>query len=343
MIIRAKAPFRLEFAGGGTDVPPFNDDHGGLIFNATIDQFAYCSISPRQDNEFKVHSLDYNIIARFKEEKDFDFDGNLDLVKAVIKRMAKYNQFKQVGMDIVLYSDIPAGSGLGSSSTVCVALVGAMATYYRIPLSRYEISHLAYEIERIDLGIAGGLQDQYAAAFGGFNLMEFHPNLKVVVNPFRVTTEVKNDLQYHLVLVNTGKSRMSDGILRDQTDVYKTEPEKVLPFYLKVKEIATQMKNAVVSGECREFGLLLDEAWKNKKMISTKIATEQIELLYSTAKRNGAIGGRIMGAGGGGHMLFYVDDVVNRRPLISALEALGAKHVPFNFDDFGLQTWVAKD
>ncbi len=300
MIIHSKAPFRLEFAGGGTDVPPFTDDYGGMVFNSTIDHYAYCMISPREDDEFNVHSLDYDIIAHFKDENDLEFNGELDLVKAVIRRMTKLNDINAKGMDVVLHSDIPAGSGLGSSSTVCVALVGAMVRYYRIPMSQAEIARSAYEIERIDLGIAGGLQDQYAAAFGGFNLMEFNANLEVIVNPLRISQDVKNELLYHLVLINTGKARMSDGILRDQVGIYVNNPEKVIEHYLILKGLAVKMKNAVVSGECEKFGIMLEEAWMNKKQISEKISNEHIEELYECAKQNGAIGGRIMGAGGGG-------------------------------------------
>src|SRR6056297_473879 len=140
MIIRSKAPFRLEFAGGGTDVPPFPTQHGGIIFNATIDNYAYCSITPRQDSEIKVHSLDFNIIASFKDKNDLELDeSELDLVKAVLNRMTELNESNNKGMDVVLHSDIPAGSGLGSSSTVCVALVGAIARYYRMPLTQDEI------------------------------------------------------------------------------------------------------------------------------------------------------------------------------------------------------------
>lgn len=343
MIVRSKAPFRLEFAGGGTDVPPFTDDYGGIIFNATIDHYAYCSIKPRDDHEFNIHSLDYNIIAQFKDEKDMKFDGNLDLVKAVIQRMSKFNEGKTTGCDVVLHSDIPAGSGLGSSSTVCVALVGAMARYYRLALNQNEIAHLAYEIERIDLGIAGGLQDQYAAAFGGFNLMEFKKDLEVIVNPLRIPPDIKNEILYHLILINTGKARYSDGILRDQVGIYTSTPEKVLKHYLILKDIAIQMKNAIVKGEVEKWGVLLGEAWKNKKQISDKISNPHIENLYATAIQKGAIGGRIMGAGGGGHMIFYVKDITNRRPLINALEELGAKNVPFGFDDNGIQTWMVKE
>ena len=343
MIIRSKAPFRLEFAGGGTDVPPFPDDHGGIIFNATIDNYAYCSVQSRQDDQFKVHSLDFNVIAKFKTTDDLEFDGNLDLLKAVFKRMSKFNKFADKGVDVVVHSDVPAGSGLGSSSTVCVALVGALGAYYRAVLSKGEIAKLAYEIERIDLDIAGGLQDQYASAFGGFSLMEFHKDLNVVVNPLNIDKTTKNDLLYHLVLMNTGKSRMSDGILRDQVGIYKNDPGKVLKHYNNLKNIAIDMKNALVTGDVAKFGSMLEPAWMNKKQVSQKISNERIEMLYDTAKRNGALGGRIMGAGGGGHMIFYVEDIVHRRPLISALEAMGASHVPFGFEPTGMQTWMIKD
>ena len=173
--------------------------------------------------------------------------------------------------------------------------------------------------------------------------MEFQKDLKVLVNPLNIPRDTRNELLYHLILINTGEIRMSDGILRDQIGTYQQMPEKVLKHYLANKEIAVQMKNELIAGTTKNFGRLLTTAWQHKKKVSEKISNEKIELIYQTAMDRGAIGGRIMGAGGGGHMIFYVDDIVKRRPLLRALEALGAKHVPYSFDEMGLQTWLVKD
>jgi D-glycero-alpha-D-manno-heptose-7-phosphate kinase len=342
MIIRSKAPCRLEFAGGGTDVPPYCDQYGGIILNATINQYAYCTVSPRSDNEFRIQSLDYGTIATIKDEKDLEFDGNLDLVKATLRVMSKYDKYIKKGMNITLHSDVPAGSGVGSSSTVCVALIGAIAEYYRIPLNSYEIADLAYHIERKELGIKGGLQDQYAAVFGGFNLMEFGKNLEVKVNPLKIRQRVLNEFHYHLVLIYTGKARMGDKILDKQIKIVETKDQEILGHYDILKNIAIRMKDALIKEDVSNFGQLFETAWFHKKKLAPTISNEQIDTIYETAKSNGATGGRIMGAGGGGHMLFYVD-YNNRKKMIDALENIGCRYVPFMFDHDGLQVWWVND
>lgn len=341
MIIRSKAPFRIAFAGGGTDVPPYCDDRGGIVFNATIDQYAYVTVTPRADDQFKVQSLDYDVIAKFRNDDDLTYDGELDLLKATIKNMKARDELIGRGADIFIHSDVPAGSGLGSSSTVCVALIGALAEYYRIPYTNYEVAQLAYHIEREDLGIKGGLQDQYAATFGGFNFMEFGADLEVVVNPLRLKEDILNELHYHLLLVYTGKSRFSDHILDNQIDRYKANPAEVVPHYEQLKLMARRMKNAVITGKLHDFGRLLEEAWQNKKQVSTKISNPRIEEVHDAAVAHGAVGGRILGAGGGGHMLFYVD-YRRKREVIQALEALDAHVKNFQFEHAGLQAWIQK-
>ncbi|MHA1734473.1 MAG: GHMP family kinase ATP-binding protein [Promethearchaeota archaeon] len=341
MIIRSKAPFRIAFAGGGTDVPPYCDERGGVVFNATIDRYAYVTVTPRDDEQFKVESLDYDVIAKFRNAEDLEYNGELDLVKASIKNLKQRDTLVKRGADIFIHSDVPAGSGLGSSSTVCVALVGALAEYYRIPYTNYEVAQLAYHIEREDLGIKGGLQDQYAATFGGFNFMEFRENLRVVVNPLRLKDDILNELHYHLLLAYTGKSRFSDHILDNQIDRYKTDPGEVVPHYEKLKDMARKMKDAVITGNLHDFGLLLEEAWQNKKQVSEKISNPRIEEVHGVALENGAIGGRILGAGGGGHMLFYVD-YKKKHQCARALQELGCEIKSFQFEHSGLQTWIQK-
>jgi len=338
MIIRSKAPCRLEFAGGGTDVPPFCDEYGGIILNSAINQYAYCTISPRDDKEFHIKSLDFGIIAKYEDENDLKFDGNLDLVKAVLRVLGKYDKYIKKGMNITLHSDVPAGSGLGSSSTVCVALIGAIAEYYRLPLTSYEIADLAYKIERIELGIKGGYQDQYAATFGGFNLMEFGKNGEVKVNPLNLKSRVLNELHYNLLLIYTGKARLGDKILDKQIKIVETKQIDIIEHYEILKGIAIKMKDALIKEDLTEFPNLIDTAWAHKKQVAPTISTERIEQIYKVAKDNGALAGRIMGAGGGGHMLFWVP-YENRKKVISELERIGCKYVPFMFEPNGLQIW----
>ncbi|MHA1340310.1 MAG: GHMP family kinase ATP-binding protein [Promethearchaeota archaeon] len=338
MIIRSKAPCRLEFAGGGTDVPPYCDEYGGIILNTTINQYAYCTITPRDDKEFHIKSLDYGIIAKYSSNEDLEFNGELDLVKAVIRVMNQYDKYIKRGMNIVLHSDVPAGSGLGSSSTVCTTLIGAIAEYYRIPLTSYEIADLAFKIERVELGIKGGLQDQYAATFGGFNLMEFGKNLEVKVNPFKIKQRIINELHYHLLLIYTGKARFGDKILDKQIKIVKNKKEEVLEHYEALKKIAVKMKNALIKEDLKEFPNYIDNAWQHKKQVAPTISNERIEEIYKIAKENGAEAGRIMGAGGGGHMLFWVP-YEKRRKVIEALEKIGCRYVPFMFEPSGLQVW----
>lgn len=214
MIIRSKAPLRISFAGGGTDVPPYPEERGGAVLNTTINKYAYATLIPREDETINVESLDYDIVAKYHADEKLFYDGELDLVKAVINHM----ETKQ-GLDLFIHSDAPPGSGLGSSSTVVVTLVGAFQKWLNIPLTDYDIAELAYKIERKDLGVKGGKQDQYAATFGGFNYIEFHAE-STIVNPLRIKRDILNELEYRLLLCYTGKTRLSANILEEQIGKY---------------------------------------------------------------------------------------------------------------------------
>jgi D-glycero-alpha-D-manno-heptose-7-phosphate kinase len=209
--VRSKAPLRISFGGGGTDVPPYPQERGGVTLNTTINKYAYATLMPMEGKEIKVTSLDYDIVAKYRTDRELAYDGKLDLVKATLKRLCPDR-----AMHLYLHSDAPPGSGLGSSSTMCVALVAAIQHHLRAPVTDYELADLAYRIERIDLGIAGGLQDQYAATFGGFNLTEFYGD-RVVVNPLRIKMDTLNELEYRLLLCYTGSTRLSANILKEQT------------------------------------------------------------------------------------------------------------------------------
>lgn len=334
MIMRSKAPLRISFAGGGTDVSPYMEERGGAVLSATIDKYAYASLRLRDDKNITVQQLDYDIVAKYGVDDEFVYDGELDLVKAVLKNMCHGNG---QGLDFFMHTDAPPGSGLGSSSTVVVTLIGLIKRWQRVPMTNYDIAKLAYDIERVELGIKGGMQDQYAATFGGFNFIEFGPSA-VIVNPLRVDIEIIHELQYNLLLCYTGRTRLSANIITTQVDNYVRREAQVLTAMDELKTIAVEMKNALLQGRLTDFGYLLDQAWSNKKKMAEQITNPEIDKLYGTAKELGALGGKVLGAGGGGYLLLYCP-FDKKHMVAEALEKLGGQAVEFTFDYRGLQTW----
>ncbi|HWR36300.1 MAG TPA: GHMP kinase [Clostridia bacterium] len=334
MIIRAKAPLRVSFAGGGTDVPPYPQTHGGCVLNATIDNFAWGSLRSRPDGIIKIESVDLDLSMEFEVGQDLVFDGKLDLVKAALKRLGALNSH---GFDIFLHCDAPPGSGLGSSSALMVALVGLVKEFKSLPLTNYEVAQLAYSIEREDLGIKGGLQDQYAAGFGGFNFIEFEKD-RVIVNPLRITPDVCNELEHNLLLCYTGTTRRSDRIIEDQTSRFTEQQGDTVAALAAQKELAVTMKNALLRHQLNEMGDLLHSAWETKKKMSTRISNPHIDEMYEEARKHGALGGKITGAGGGGYMMFYCE-FEKKHKVAEALRRMGATPTEFAFEPTGLQTW----
>ncbi|MEW5760057.1 MAG: GHMP kinase, partial [Candidatus Thermoplasmatota archaeon] len=240
MIIRSKAPLRISFCGGGTDVPPYPEERGGVVLSATINKYAYATLIPTKEKGTKITSLDYDIVAKYHSEKDLLYNGELDIVKSVIR-----NMWKEGNVSLFLHTDAPPGSGLGSSSTMVVALIGVFKHWLRKPLTDYEIAELAYKIERKDLKILGGMQDQYSASFGGFNFIEF-TGKNVIVNPLRIGNDIINELGYHLLLCYTGRTRLSANILSDQIKGYVERNEKVINALDELKALTIDMKNALL-------------------------------------------------------------------------------------------------
>lgn len=337
MLVRSRAPLRLSFAGGGTDVPPYPERRGGAVLNVTIDKYAYATLIPSRGGTTTVQSLDYDIVAKYHTDTDLRYDGELDLVKAALRHF--YPGVKR-GFRLFLHSDAPPGSGLGSSSTMVVALVGLFKHHLRRPMTGYDVADTAYRIERIDLKIAGGMQDQYAATFGGFNFIEFWKD-RVVVNPLRVDWDVINELNYRLLLCYTGRTRVSANILRDQTRGFVSGTPAVVNALDELKSITIRMKDALLRGELDEFGRMLHEGWVNKKMLASRITSPYIDRLYAAARREGALGGKILGAGGGGYLLVYCP-FEKKHAIARRLEALGGQAVDFSFEFRGLQTWGVK-
>lgn len=334
MYIRSRAPLRISFCGGGTDVSPYPEEKGGVVLSTTIDKYAFGSLRPTDDGQINVTSLDYDVVAKYNVDDELLYDGELDLVKAVIKKMGSRG-----GLDLFLHSDAPPGSGLGSSSTMVVCLIGLFRHWLKKQLTDYEIAQLAYEVERIDLAIKGGMQDQYAATFGGFNFIEFMGKT-VVVNPLRIKPDVLNELNYKLLLCYTGRTRLSAKILEHQTSAYVEKKEPVVNALDTLKDLTIDMKNALLQGRLNDFGDLLHEAWLNKKQLDSNISSAQIDELYEAARAEGATGGKILGAGGGGYLLVFCP-FDKKHKIAERLEQLGGQVVEFAFDFNGLQTWEA--
>ncbi len=339
MLIRSRAPLRIGLAGGGTDVSPYSDIHNGAILNATISMFAYAIIEPLDDDRIIFESLDRK--ERF-ESAMVDYlepDGQLDLLKGVYNRITREFTQKPLSFKLSTYVDAPAGSGLGSSSTLVVAILGAFAEWLRLPLGEYDMAHLAYEIERIDLAMAGGKQDQYAATFGGFNFMEFFGEDKVIVNPLRVKKDYINELEYNLLLYYTSTSRISSRIIAVQSDNVIKKKEKSVEGMHRLKEQATMMKEAVLKGELDRIGDILNFGWQYKKDLAEGISNEQIDRIYEAALKAGASGGKISGAGGGGFMMFYCPNN-SRFAVMDALSQFGGEFRNYQFTKKGLTSWT---
>lgn len=337
MMIRSKAPLRISFAGGGTDVSPYREEEGGVVLNATIDKYSYATLQIHATAQVSVRSLDYDLFAKYDADKPLPYDGQLDLVKAVINRLLP-NHLDH-GLGVFMHTDAPPGSGLGASSSSVVSVIGLFQRWQHLPLTSYDIAELAYDIERVDMAIQGGRQDQYAATFGGFNFIEFSREV-TIVNPLRIPPEVINELQYNLMLCYTGKSRLSAGIIETQVDNYVKRKSEVVRAMGELKSITVALKNALLQGKLDEFGNLLNEAYDNKKKMAQQISPPFIEELYQAARKEGALGGKISGAGGGGFMFFYCRFDQKHR-VAEALEKLGARVVDFHFEPQGLQTWEA--
>jgi D-glycero-alpha-D-manno-heptose-7-phosphate kinase len=336
--IRSRAPLRLSFCGGGTDVLPYAAECGGVVLNATIERYAYATLVSNGSRELVVHSLDYDLTTSFDLEEPPIYDGKLDLVKAALKWAKGQSDVSSTGCELSLHTDAPPGSGLGSSSAVVVALLQAFAVWRGVPVDEYELARLAYVLEREELGIKGGMQDQYAAAFGGFNFMEFS-GAGAVVNPLRITSDTINELQYCLVLCYAGGTRMSAGIIDTQVANYQARRPDTLTTMSELKRLTIAMKNALLRGQLYRFGELLDEAWATKKQLSEQISNSRIDEIYHEARRCGAVGGKVSGAGGGGFMYFFCPGETRHR-VAAQLERMGLECKRVTFEPQGVRAWA---
>ncbi len=339
MIYRSKAPLRIGLAGGGTDVSPYCDLFGGAILNATVSLYAYANIEPIDEPSIILHAIDRKECEEFPLENDLPINGKLDLLKGVYNRLARENNLGNKGLQLSTYVDAPAGSGLGTSSTLVVAIIGAFAEMLRLPLGEYDIAHLAYEIERKDLLMTGGRQDQYAATFGGVNYMEFFAEDKVIVNPLRIRQQYLFELENNLLLYYTSTSRESAKIIAKQSENVTNKKEKSIEAMHQLKQQALMMKEALLKGRLNEIGEILDFGFQQKRQIAEGISNSLMEEMYETARKSGATGGKISGAGGGGFMIFYCPNNT-KYSVMEAVSKFGGYYKPYQFVDHGMRSWT---
>ncbi len=338
MIYRSKAPLRIGLAGGGTDVSPYSDQYGGAILNATISLFAYANIEPLQEKTIIIQALDRKEEEHYNWAPSLPINGKLDLLKGVYNRIYKDFGLPNTGFRLSTFVDAPAGSGLGTSSTLVVAIIGAFVEMLKLPLGDYDIAHYAYQIERQDLKLTGGKQDQYAAMFGGVNYMEFYADDKVIVNPLRIRSQYLHELENNLVLYFTATSRESAHIINEQVKNVTDKNTKSIEAMNQLKEQARMMKEALLKGQLDKFGEILDFGFQQKRQMAANISNSRIEEIYEAAKKAGATGGKISGAGGGGFMIFYCPGNTHHA-VVDKLKTFGGEVRNYTFTKYGLTTW----
>jgi D-glycero-alpha-D-manno-heptose-7-phosphate kinase len=340
MIVRSKAPLRIGLAGGGTDVSPYSDVYGGCILNATINMFAYATIETRNDGQLMFEATDINKSFTSSAINHLSLDGELILHKAIYNRVIRdFNRNESLSINVITYSDAPPGSGLGSSSTMVVAILAAYRELLKLPLGEYDLAHLAFEIEREDCNLSGGKQDQYAATFGGVNFMEFHQD-NVLVNPLRIRSEILNELESQMILYFTGISRDSAKIIDDQIKASADKDDnKSLDSLHLVKEHAFSMKECLLRNDIKGMADILKSSWEAKKGTSTSISNPHVEKISSLALANGAKALKLSGAGGGGFMMIFAEPT-KKLPLMQLLDSKGGKVHKFQLTQTGVQAWT---
>jgi D-glycero-alpha-D-manno-heptose-7-phosphate kinase len=315
-------------------VPPFSEREGGAVVNAGITRYTYGTLIPRLDESIRIVSADFDRFLEVRSFRELEYDGNLDLIKAAIQRL----DIRQ-GMDLFVRCDAPPGSGTGSSASISVALIGLLNRLQQEKLSTHEVARLAYQLEQEELRIAGGKQDQYAAALGGFNFLEFNDPV-VSVSQLRLSDSTVDELEKRLVLCYTGQSRLSGNLITAVMTAYTEGRPRTVAALRNLRRLARELKTILLTGDLGAFGEVLQENWTNQRELHPTITTETIEGLFELALASGAIGGKALGAGGGGCLLFYSEP--DREHLLrKALEGRGVQVIDFNFDSRGLQTWEA--
>lgn len=333
-LYRSRVPLRLGFGGGGSDLPIYSNKFGGQVLNVTIDRYVHVTLKPRKDDTITIKSDDFDITVAYDAKRNLPYDGNLDLVKAVINRLKNGNKTKISGFDLVIRADMPPGAGLGTSSAVVVAILGVMREWLGMELSNLDIANMAYMIERVDMGLAGGKQDQYSAALGGFNFIEFYETGKVVVIPLRIKSDIINELRENIILCYTGMIHKSEDLIKSQMP--DTQSKEYIMHH--IKNMAKEMRDCILCGNLCSMGELLSMEWDYKKKLSPDISNSTIQKFEDVAYANGAGGVKVTGAGGGGVLIIYCD-WTKRKKLCGELTNAGGKIIDFSFVETGLESW----
>jgi D-glycero-alpha-D-manno-heptose-7-phosphate kinase len=338
-VIRARAPLRLGLAGGGTDVSPYCDHHGGYVLNSAIDRYAYAVIETLKEPWVRLSATDQQSEVFTSAETALSLDGKLDLHKAVYNHMIRnFNGGRPIPVALTTFCDAPPGSGLGSSSTLVVAMIRAFSELLNLPLDDYTIAKMAYQIERVDCGLQGGRQDQYSATFGGFNFMEFYADDRVVINPLRIKNWIICELESSLVLYFTGVSRDSANIVTEQSNNVRDGVVKAVEAMHGIKREALAMKECLLRGDFPGIIESMRVGWENKKRSAATVSNPNIDQIYEVAVNGGALAGKVSGAGGGGFMWFFVP-AEKRMDVIRALTRFGGHISNCHFTKHGSQAW----
>ena len=330
---------RLGLAGGASDVAPYCDLYGGHVLNATINMFSHCHLEPGQGGLVEFHSLDSGETFTGTAVNRLALDGDLRLHKAVYNRIVSdFCSAQPPSVRLWTHSDAPTGAGLGSSSTLVVAMLRAYMEWLKFPLGDYDLAQLAYQIERVDAGLPGGRQDQYAATFGGFNFMEFYVDNRVVVNPLRVRHSIVSELESCLLLYFTGVTHASSHIIEEQIANIRNRDSWSIEATHELKRDAVLMKESLLRGNIREVAHVLGRSWEAKKSLAAGITTTTIDQAYTSAIQAGAWAGKVSGAGGGGFVIFMMDPLM-KYAVRQALQKCGGTVYPFQFVEHGAYAW----
>lgn len=332
-----RSPVRISFAGGGTDLPSYYEEFGGAVLSCTINKYFYTILGKRTDDRVQVISSDLRIFETWQKLESTDARGTgLEIPLAVLKDLAL-----DISVDLFLASEIPPGTGLGSSASVCVNILKTLTTYVHQPLTKSDLAERAFRVAHDVLGRHIGKQDEYAAAFGGLNWITFHANGSVDVEPLDLDSELVRELESRLMLFFTGSSHCSWTILEEQERSTRKHSGKAVDALHDVCRLADEMHRSLTTGNVASVGSLMHEAWEAKKRVSDKISSPRIDHLYELARRHGALGGKITGAGGGGFLLLYCEP--DRQSSVrAALTQEGVREMAFGFDFQGAQV-VAND